>query len=150
MSYLDYSSQWVIDQFLTFLQANQLGANCEHLYDTLAVEHNINTATIDGTHKANSIIGSSINTTPASTGSQIIAGSASWTPATGVYQMVQGQTYPGDIMLQLYISGAWRGSFTLDYTYQTPNSGIAFFDGTNMRLQNTTNSTSKTIWYQKF
>ena len=64
--------------------------------------------------------------------------------------MVQGQVYPSHIMLQLYISGSWRGSFTLDDVTQTPNSGIAFFDGTNMRLQNTTNETSKTIWYQKF
>lgn len=103
MAYVDYSSHWVLDQFLTYLEANVLGSNDEHLYDSFAVEHNINTATVDGTHKTNSITGSSINTTPASTGSQAIAGSASWTPTTGVYQMVQGQVYPSHIMLQLYI-----------------------------------------------
>ena len=55
MAYVDYSSHWVLDQFLTYLEANVLGSNDEHLYDTFAVEHNINTATVDGTHKTNSI-----------------------------------------------------------------------------------------------
>ena len=139
MSYTDYSNQWVIDQFLTFLQANQLGANCEHLYDSFAVEHNINTATIDGTHKANSITGSSINTTPASTGSQAIAGSTTWTPTVGVYQIVG---LSANTSLSLFISGVWRFSGGAD-------AGIMFFDGTNMRLDNTW-SVSNTVYYQKF
>jgi len=51
LAYVDYSSNFTLDLFFTFLHANQLGANDEHLYDTIAVEHNINTSTIDGTHK---------------------------------------------------------------------------------------------------
>lgn len=150
MGYTDYSNQWVIDQFLTFLQANQLGANCEHLYDTIAVEHNINTATVDGTHKANSITGSSINTTPASTGSQAILGGATWTPTVGVYQIVGGQSPSNSLILQLFISAAWRGSYVADATPQNDITGINFFDGTNMRVQNTETSDTNTVWYQKF
>ena len=148
MSYIDYSSHWVLDQFLTYLEANVLGSNDEHLYDSFAAEHNINTTTIDGTHKTNSITGSSINTTPASTGSQAIAGSSSWTPATGVYQMSGGQVTT-DLVLQLFISGVWRGSYSLDATPQTSPSGIMFFDGTNMRLFNNGGSNA-IIYYQKF
>src|SRR4030065_1766798 len=107
MAFIDYSNNWVLDQFLTFLQANQLGANDEHLYDSLAVEHNINTTTVDGTHKANSITGSMINTTPVSTGSQTILSGATWTPAVGVYQIVDtgGQ---GGLTLSIFVSGSWR------------------------------------------
>jgi len=149
MSYTDYSSHWQLDTFLTYLEANVLGSNDEHLYDTFAVEHNINTSTVDGTHKTNSITGSSINTTPASTGSQAIAGSSSWTPTTGVYQMSGGQ-FTTELVLQLFISGVWRGTYVLDSTPQVSPCSIMFFDGTNMKLQNTSNSNAMTIWYQKF
>ena len=150
MGYTDYSNQWVIDQFLTFLQANQLGANCEHLYDTIAVEHNINTSTIDGTHKANSILGSYINTTPVSTGSQAILGASTWTPTVGVYQIVDSSNSTSvEISLSLFISGVWRtaGITTTNSIWNL--SGIFFFDGTNMRLINN-DITSGTVWYQKF
>src|SRR4030065_2306530 len=107
MSYTDYSSHWQLDAFLTYLEANVLGSNDQHLYDSLAVEHNINTTTVDGTHKANSITGSMINTTPASTGTQSIAIGATWTPAVGVYQIVDtgGQ---GGLTLSIFVSGSWR------------------------------------------
>lgn len=153
MAYVDYSSHWVLDTFLTYLESNQLGANDEHLYDTFAVEHNINTSTIDGTHKSNSITGSMINTTPASTGSQAIAGGggATWTPAVGVYQIVdEAGGSIANFILQIYISGAWRGSFGgVDSGAGARPSGIIFFDGTNMRLANAT-SGIQTVWYQKF
>ena len=135
MAYTDYSSHWSLDNFLTYLEANVLGSNDEHLYDSFAVEHNINTATIDGTHKANSITGSSINTTPASTGSQAIAEATTWTPTVGVYQIVGANT-----TLSLFISGVWRS---------IGGAGIMFFDGTNMRLDNT-GAGSTTVYYQKF
>jgi len=150
MAYVDYSSHWVLDQFLTYLEANVLGGNDEHLYDTFAVEHNINTSTVDGTHKANSIIGSSINTTPASTGSQAVAFGATWTPTVGVYQMIAvfGGVPDGFLHLQLYISGVWR---TATASVSAANiSGIIFFDGTNMRLSNSDSEDSCTIYYQKF
>src|SRR3989304_9019010 len=100
MAYIDYSSHWVLDQFLTYLEANVLGSNDQHLYDSLAVEHNINTTTVDGTHKANSITGSIINTTPASTGSQAIVTLSTWTPTVGVYQIVDINTV-NDILISL-------------------------------------------------
>ena len=147
MAYVDYSSHWVLDQFLTYLEANQLGANCEHLYDTFAVEHNINTATVDGTHKANSITGSMINTTPASTGSQVIAFGATWTPTAGVYQMlcIMGGIPDGVVSLNLFISGSWRVPFPIVNII-----GIYFFDGTNMRLWNNDSEDTSTVFYQKF
>ena len=151
MSYTDYSSHWVLDQFLTYLEANILGSNDQHLYDTLAVEHNINTTTVDGTHKANSITGSMINTTPVSTGSQAVTyGGATWTPTAGVYQMIPifAGNPDGFVRLELYISGAWR-SPSPSNTF-TNITGIVFFDGTNMRLSNNDTEDAATVWYQKF
>ena len=141
MAYVDYSNNWVLDQFLTFLQANQLGTNDEHLYDSLAVEHNINTTTVDGTHKANSITGSMINTTPVSTGSQVLTAFANWTPSAGVYQM---STTDDALYPQIYTFGAWRYTSTDGATL-----GLLFFDGTNMRVKNG-GGDSGTIYYQKF
>ena len=150
MSYTDYSSHWVLDQFLTYLEANILGSNDQHLYDTLAVEHNINTTTVDGTHKANSITGSIINTTPASTGSQAIVTLSTWTPTVGVYQIVDINTV-NDILisLSLFISGSWRTSGRAAVNSIWGLGGIMFFDGTNMRLYNA-GGTNGTVWYQKF
>ena len=150
MSYTDYSSHWVLDAFLTYLESNQLGANDQHLYDSLAVEHNINTSTIDGTHKANSITGSSINTTPASTGSQVIVSLSTWTPTVGVYQIVD-INMNGDVQigLSLFISGSWRTSASSGVNSFWGLGGVMFFDGTNMRLYNG-GGLDGTVWYQKF
>lgn len=141
MAYVDYSSHWVLDQFLTYLEANVLGSNDEHLYDSFAVEHNINTSTIDGTHKANSITGSIINTTPASTGNQAVGAYTTWTPTVGVYQLVFTVAV-SNIFLELYIDASWRRSI------YGGSAGIFFFDGTNMRFGG--NTTIVTIYYQKF
>ena len=150
MAYVDYSSHWVLDQFLTYLEANVLGSNDEHLYDTIAVEHNINTTTIDGTHKANSILGSYINTTPVSTGSQAIASLATWTPTVGVYQIVDINTAGTiQISLSLFISAAWKSSAAIGVNSFWGLGGIMFFDGTNMRLYNA-GADPGTVWYQKF
>lgn len=157
MAYTDYSSHWSLDTFLTYLEANTLGSNDEHLYDTFAVEHNINTATIDGTHKANSITGSSINTTPASTGSQVIISGATWTPSVGVYQVGLdspiGSPSNFQVAFEMYISGSWRKGIKLDFSLSLYaegfSSGIVFCDGTNMRFENLGGS-SVTLWYQKF
>lgn len=150
MAFVDYSNHWSLDQFLTYLEANVLGSNDLHLANSFAVEHNWSTSVVDGTHKANSITGSSINTTPASTGSQAILGAATWTPTVGVYQIVGGQSPSNSLILQLFISAAWRGSYVADATPQNDITGINFFDGTNMRVQNTETSDTNTVWYQKF
>ena len=147
MAYIDYSTHFVLDQFFTYLEANVLGSNDEHLYDSLAVEHNINTATVDGTHKANSITGSMINTTPVSTGSQLISGLGTWTPTVGVYQIVSTPGISGgdNLRLELYISGSWRDGSNVGGS--SPD-GIIFCDGTNMRFL--AGSSSVTVYYQKF
>ena len=143
MSYTDYSSHWQLDAFLTYLEANVLGSNDQHLYDTLAVEHNINTTTVDGTHKANSITGSMINTTPASSGSIIINSSTAWTPAVGVYQVIcLDSGFTNILNLEIYVSGSWRTDV------ENAVQGILFFDGTNMRINN--QGSGRTIYYQKF
>lgn len=139
MSYTNYAIHWGLDQFLTYLEANQLGANDQHLYDSLAVEHNINTATVDGTHKNDSILGNYINKNPISADGQPITGSTTWTPSSGVYQIVN---YGFNFGFELYIAGAWRGS---DYF----TAGIFFFDGANMRVHAGAGGTL-TLYYQKF
>ena len=149
MAYTDYSSHWSLDTFLTYLEANVLGSNDEHLYDSFAVEHNINTSTIDGTHKANSITGSMINTTPVSTGSQVIVASSTWTPTVGVYQIVD-EAVSSSLILQIYVSGSWRGSYVLGATPEKIITGINYFDGTNMRVINGEDIDTNTAWYQKF
>ena len=160
MAYVDYSSQFVLDMFFTYLQANQLGSNDQHIYDSLAVEHNVNTATVDGTHKANSIIGDYINKT-STDGSATITSSGGnntqyWTPVAGVYQVYPTGTAdsgpPGTLTMsfEVYISGAWR-------TSDLSANGViflGFFDGTNMRLSYVFagggSSGGGTIRYQKF
>ena len=154
MAYIDYSNNWVLDQFLTFLQANQLGANCEHLYDSLAVEHNINTSTVDGTHKANSITGSMINTTPITATSQTIPGLSAWTPTVGVYQVAIVFTFSGFggyPNFEIYVSGTWRkGSVAFN------SDRMVFCDGSNMRFYNYSETefaapgNTATVYYQKF
>lgn len=143
MSYQDYSSHWVLDTFLTYLEANQLGSNDEHLYDTFAVEHNINTSTIDGTHKANSILGSYVNKNPITSTTYVIPNSTTWTPTAGIYQFIIDPygTPAYAYRIDLYIDSAWRTTSIVE--------GFLFFDGTNMRIVNTGNYTSA-IHYTKF
>ena len=145
MSYVDKSNAWVLDQFLTYIDMNTLGGNDKHIVDNFSVEHNWNVATADGTHKENSILGSYVNTSPISTGSQVIASSATWTPAAGVYQLtfIDDGIVSNRVHFQLYISGTWRGDLDL-----TTLTGIFFFDGTNMRIYN--NGSIRTAYYQKF
>lgn len=151
MAFVDYSNHWSLDQFLTYLEANVLGSNDLHLANSFAVEHNWSTSVVDGTHKANSITGSSINTTPASTGSQAVGAGTTWTPTVGVYQMIYifGGIPDGVLCLQLYISAAWRTA-TGSADGVATISGLMFFDGTNMRLRNTDSVQTATVWYQKF
>lgn len=150
MAFVDYSNHWSLDQFLTYLEANVLGSNDLHLANSFAVEHNWSTSVVDGTHKANSITGSSINTTPVSTGSQAIATLATWTPSTGVYQIVDINASNSILIsLSLFISGSWRSSGAVAVNSIWGLNGIFFFDGTNMRLLNS-GGLSGTVWYQKF
>ena len=137
MAYTDYSSHWSLDTFLTYLEANTLGSNDEHLYDTFAVEHNINTATVDGTHDWTAI------SIPKSTGSQLITTGATWTPSAGLYQIsIAGVPVASAYMaLEIYVSASWRSGST--------TSGLILFDGSNMRLASNYTG-SVTIYYQKF
>ncbi len=147
MSYIDKSSAWVLDQFFTFLDANQLGSNDKQIVDNFSVEHNWNATTPDGTHKNGVIKGSSISTTPVSTGNQTINAGNTWTPSTGVYQIVRDDEQSSTGFLEIYISGNWRGLSTL--VSSSAGIGIIFCDGTNMRIRCYTGS-FVTIYYQKF
>lgn len=142
MSYVDYSSQFVLDQFLTYLNANQLGSNDQHLYDNLAIEHNLNTATVDGTHKANSILGSYINKNPITATSRVLTYPGDeWVPTAGVYQIIYGDLQ--GVILELYISGSWRQAHF--------HGGLIYCDGTNMKfVSDDTLVSNKTVYYQKF
>lgn len=135
MSYVDYSANFTLDQFFTWLHANQLGSNDEHLYDTIAIAHNINTSTIDGTHKTN----------PSTSGLWTILASATYTPTVaGIYQIICQDV--GGANLEIFASGAWRVP-----TYDSGlSAGIVFFDGANMRLKNPSVTTTLNIYYQKF
>ncbi len=146
MSYQDYSSQFVLDQFLTYLNVNQLGANDQHLYNTIDVEHNINTSTVDGTHKANSILGSYINKNPVSASSWTLSGGTFWLPTAGVYQL--NNAFGQDFIFEMYVSGSWVGPTGSAKIL----GGIYFFDGTNMRINvgGGGGGGTLTLYYQKF
>ena len=122
MSYVDYSSHWVLDQFFTFLQANQLGSNDKHIVDNFSTEHNWNSATADGTHKPNSILGSYINKNPVASGP---LPANPWIPVAGVYLITSDINTGGQgFYVNTFISGAWR---TCGLTYIL----FSFFDGTS-------------------
>jgi hypothetical protein len=75
------------------------------------------------------------------TGSQIVTASGTWTIPKGLYQMTPDNSY---LILELYISGSWRGipgNFNSAF-------GLVFSDGTNMRIKNN-DSSSRSIYYQK-
>ncbi|MCK5616987.1 hypothetical protein KAR91_84780, partial [Candidatus Pacearchaeota archaeon] len=96
------------------------------------------------------ITGPSIETSPASTGSQVVTAGATWTPATGVYQIVGNNDIAaasGSIHLELFISAAWR--IGVEEGIGLTNS-ITYCDGTNMRLHNDFGVATITVWYQKF
>ena len=79
-----------------------------------------------------------------SSGSQVIAASATWTPSVGTYQMVMVAAV--GVAIELFISSSWRG-YTGNGIREGGWSGI--FDGTNMRLREFS-ATGATLWYQKF
>lgn len=146
MSYVNYSNNFVLDQFFTYINANQLGANDKHIVDNFSVEHNWNASSADGTHKDSSILGSYISKNPISTGSQSLASSISWTPSVGIYQVVK--TYDYEFVgsdFQIYVGGIWTISAGGDSIY-----GLVFCDGTNMRFYNSNALGSITLTYQKF
>lgn len=144
MAYIDKSSAWVLDQFFTYLDANQLGSNDKHIVDTFSVEHNWNATTPDGTHKLLSA-SAIINTTPSSTGHQYWSNTTIyWTPSSGIYQMVSSVFPTSSILLQIYVSGAWQNYGSAD--------GIIFCDGINMRFYVSAGGIGNWVdlYYQKF
>jgi len=147
MSYQDYSTQFVLDQFFTYINANQLGANCEHLADSFDVEHNWNIATPDGTHDWVAIANNHTDST------QSIASLGIWTPTAGVYQIVIPYSSSIDanrIVFEIYISGVWYG-YDEAGANELPISpqGIFFCDGSNMRFSNLSAYT-RALYYQKY
>src|SRR4030042_2883745 len=129
MAYIYYSTQFVLDQFLTYIDVNQLGANCEHLANTLNVEHNWNIATIDGTHDWVAIAEDHTD------GSVTLGGLSYWTPSAGLYQIIGGNNPISlGLYIQFYINGAWRSIG--DDLAEVGVVGLFLFDGNNMRVGN--------------
>lgn len=94
---------------------------------------------IDAAHIASDAVTAAKVLKTFTSGSQVIAQSATWVPAAGIYNVVVGSAY---VTLQIYVSGAWRSSDSYS------GSGLIYCDGTNMRFNN--GSAQVTIYYQKF
>lgn len=138
MAYIDYSAQFILDQFFTYINANQLGSNDAHLAASLDVEHNWNIATVDGTHDWATIA------IPRSTDVKNILAGASWTPDAGLYQLITTSIDNDQVKIQLYITSVWlTSSFTV-------LGGLYFFDGTNMKFGNSHPTDTGYVGYQKF
>jgi hypothetical protein len=78
--------------------------------------------------------------TISSSGLQVIASGATWTPPIGVYNFTADGTAIG---LELFINGTWNGVGT------GTMKGLAYMDGVNMRLKKN-GAGSDTVYYQKF
>lgn len=153
MAYVDYSAHWSLDNFFTFLEANQLGANSKHIVDNFSVEHTWNATTADGTHKANSILGSYINKIAVTDTFQDISNGSTWTPSAGVYIFSLDDSYNNGsqtIDIQVYMSGAWKKATVFYGVSLAPpfGSDMVFCDGTNVRLL--ASVANCRVYYQKF
>ena len=85
---------------------------------------------------------SALDDTITTDGSQSIGATATWTPSQGTYNMaVENSTIGG--LFDIFVSSSWRIGIT-------NISGLAFFDGTNMRIANGHGSNSYTTYWQRF
>lgn len=162
MAYQDYSSAFALDDFFTYLNANQFGANDEHIIANFSTEHNWDSATANGTHKWGVIatVREELEytftlTTPGPYSSY----TDTWMPPAGLYQFAVefGYSYWNDnsISMQILINGVWRYCTSTHTISGVPSSyfgGLFICDGTNLRLNATTYSSGVTftIYYQKF
>ena len=133
MAYVEYSSHWSIDQFFTYLEANQLGANSKHIVDNFSVEHNWNASTADGTHKNSSILGDYINKTIISNGSLTLPNNTTYIMPVGLYYI------SGASFVDLFYGGAWHSAYM----------GLHLCDGVNARVRNSSGD-YLTFYYAKF
>ena len=141
MSYQDYSTQFVLDQFLTYINVNQLGSNDKHLADSFDVEHNWNIATVDGTHDWVAIAEVHIDDHAA------VGAQSYWTPSAGLYQLAGKSVGIFNIEFWVYIEGAWHGPGGED----AGSYGLFLCDGSNMRFYNGSGMSSPvSVFYQKF
>jgi len=75
------------------------------------------------------------------TGYHSVAASSTWTPPKGLYLFATNET-DADLGFQILISGNWYGDFNF--------AGLAYCDGTNMRIENRNGATAYTIYYFKY
>ena len=94
------------------------------------------------------ITGAKISKIIVSSGSQGIISGATWTPAAGIYNIVEDSVQGDDVYLQLYISATWRGK-SVGTGLHPQGMGAHIFDGTNMRFNNG-GTYSCTLYYQTF
>ena len=82
-----------------------------------------------------------------STGSQAMTPGSTYTPAAGTYNMtLQDVSNIYNVHLQLYMSAAWAPATNKG----APPAGLILFDGTNMRLKNSSGSITWSVYWQKF
>lgn len=91
---------------------------------------------------AGAVTGAKTSKAPSSTGTYSIPIETSWTPAAGVYQVVDIQT--ASCKLEIYVSGAWRTNVGAG------DSSIRYFDGSNMRIYNANAAYAASLYYQMF
>ena len=139
MSYIDRSTYYTLDQFLSFLDMNIMGSNDKHLVDHFSVDHNWNASSADGTHKADSILGSYISKNSLLDTSYIVPPSTTWNPTSGVYNF--SANIGSNNFFEQRFSGSWEAALF---------RAILFCDGTNLRFVNNDVLISWTIYYLKY
>jgi hypothetical protein len=83
----------------------------------------------------------------ASEGIEVISTSGTWVPAAGLYNMVK-TSGTGQAIYEIYVNSAWRGLAVVG-TSTPMNLGLAWFDGTNMRIRESFGVASVSVAWQK-
>lgn len=95
----------------------------------------------------NAISGAKIAKTPVSTGTVDIGSQLTYTPAAGVYQIIE--VTPGAAYLELEFFQGGPSPWTT-HTHAGALSGIFYFDGSNMRIYNSNSVGTASYFYQAF
>ena len=84
------------------------------------------------------LVSSNIDKTIGSTGSHVFIASATWVPSVGLYNIADPN---GRTIFEIFVTGSWRAPGIYE-------SGLFWFDGTNMRIRETA-AFGTTVYYQK-
>ncbi len=116
---------------------------------TAAQEHDhdgVNSKEVAGVAN-DAISGAKIAKTPVSTGTVSIGSQMTYTPAAGVYQIIETTSGAAYLELQLFQGGPnpWA-----THTHLGALSGVFYFDGTNMNIYNSNAVGTSSYFYQAF